>query len=157
MSINKSGHDFVWQPDTGASQDIWSYGHMKRYESETGVNVKLCPSKAQLYAYGAKRPLKLRGQFTAKLRAGGKVVNTQVVVTDEDSKYPLMSEETARALGVVTYDDRFMVQSLKEAEYKVRRESEKKAMANATGMSALRLRRLSQSSPKYSQEKSAVH
>ena len=67
-----------------------------------------------MFAYGQDEPLKLKGQVEAKLQAGLKTVQTQIIVTNDNSKYPLLSEGTARELGVVSYDKRFMVRMIKE-------------------------------------------
>jgi len=112
LNIATDGHNFVWQPDTGASRNIWSPEHLERYEKATGTKVNLKPSNIRLYAYGQEKPLKLRGQFGAHLQAGERSVQTQVIVTESNSKYPLLSEETARELKVVSYDRRYVVKSV---------------------------------------------
>ena len=114
LNITTAGHEFVWQPDTGASRDIWSQKHVEQYERETGTRVRLEPSRVKLFAYGQDQPLELKGQFEAKLQAGLKTVKTQIIVTNDNSKYPLLSEGTARELGVVSYDRRFMVKMIEE-------------------------------------------
>jgi hypothetical protein len=126
VNIITQGHNFVWQPDTGASKDIWSSRHVEQYEKATGEKLTLQPSNVQLFAYGQSTPLVLKGQFRAKVQAGEKVVHTCIVVTDNNSKFPLLSEETARALGVVSYDRRFLVNAVKESDLEdvCRREQE---------------------------------
>jgi len=133
LNIKTQGYDVVWQPDTGASRDIWSAKHVKQYERDTGTKVQLQPSKVQLFAYGQDKPLRLKGQFEAKVGAGEKSVCTQIIVTDNDSRYPLLSEETARELGVVSYDQRYMVKSIVEDDKRRKREQEalQAAISNA--------------------------
>ena len=126
LNIKTEGHNFVWQPDTGASRDIWSARHVEQYEMVTGEKVKLQPSKVQLFAYGQSTPLILQGQFSAKVEAGDKAVQTDIVVTENNSKFPLLSEETARALGVVSYNHQFLVNAVNgsDAEAQFKREQE---------------------------------
>ena len=52
LKIKTSGYNVVWQPDTGASRDIWSAKHVEQYENDTGVKVHLQPSDVRLFAYG---------------------------------------------------------------------------------------------------------
>ena len=129
LKIKTSGHNVVWQPDTGASRDIWSAQHVEQYEKDTGVKVRLQPSDVRLFAYGQDQPLTLKGQFEADIEAGDKKVNTQIIVTDNESKYPLLSEETARELGLVSYDQRYMVKSVRED--KTRRKKDQEALRKA--------------------------
>ena len=95
VNVKTSGHNVLWQPDTAASRDIWSQKLLEQYEEMTKSIIRLSPSNIKLYAYGCLKPLKLRGQFNAQLQAGDKTVQTNIIVTDDDSKYPLLSEKTA--------------------------------------------------------------
>ena len=115
LNIQTSGHNVVWQPDTAASRDIWSPKQVAEYEEKTGRLVRLSPSSVKLFAYGGTAPLELKGQFEASLQAGDNSVKTNIIVTQDDSTYPLLSERTARKLGVVSYDHRFMVKKVRES------------------------------------------
>ena len=102
----------MWQPDTAASRDIWSPKHLEHFEQLTKRTIKLTPSYIELYAYGGLKPLKLKGQFNTQLRVGDKTVQTNIIVTKDNSTYPLLSEQTARKLGVVSYNEQFMVNTV---------------------------------------------
>ena len=119
VNVQTSGYNVVWQPDTAASRDIWSPRHVDEYERKTGKPVELRPTNIKLWAYGGTKPLELKGQFEARLKAGESYVDTNIIVTQDDSVHPLISEQTARKLGVVSYDPRFMVNEVKEDEKKV--------------------------------------
>ena len=112
VNIDTAGHNIVWQPDTAASRDIWSPEHLKHFEQLTKRTIKLTPSNVKLYAYGGREPLKLKGQFNTQLQVGDKMVQTNIIVTKDSSTYPLLSEQTARKLGVVSYNKRFMVNTV---------------------------------------------
>lgn len=115
VRVSTGGVDVVWQPDTAASRDIWSPIQLSQYEKTLNRKMELHQSKVQLYAYGAQQPLKLKGSFKTTLSAGTKTVKTDIIVTEEDSKYPLMSETTARELDLISYNPNYMVNAIGNA------------------------------------------
>ena len=109
VKVATDGHDVVWQPDTAASRDIWSPKQLREYQKNINKKVDLKESNVKLFAYGGHEPLQLMGQFEATLRAGKKQVKTNIIVTKEDSKHPLLSERTARKLNLISYNAKHMV------------------------------------------------
>ena len=69
-----------------------------------------------LYPYGSKQRLNVKGKFPATLRVGDRMVDTEIYVTEEQSKYPLVSEDSAIALGLVQYNEEYIVKSVRDKE-----------------------------------------
>jgi hypothetical protein len=109
VKVNTDGYDVVWQPDTAASRDIWSPKQLREYQKCNNQKIDLKESSVKLFAYGGHEPLQLMGQFEAVLRAGKKQVKTDIIVTKEESKHPLLSENTARKLNIISYNAEHMV------------------------------------------------
>ena len=85
---------------------------LRQYEKERGEKVTLSPSPIKLFAYGSSRSLALVGQFQAVLCAGEKSLETTIIVTKEASSYPLLSETSLRKLGLVQYNQKFLVHQI---------------------------------------------
>ena len=115
MRVKTNGVDVLWQPDTGATKDIWDEQQLKAYERKSKSKVPLKETKTQLYAYGSTTSLTLLGKFEAKLQAGTSSTTATIYVTKEKSKYPLLSEDTAKRLNLVAYNEEFLVKKVKEA------------------------------------------
>jgi hypothetical protein len=114
VKAKMDGRELTWQPDTGATRDIMNERHLREYEKEVGRKVTLSPYPLKLFAYGSNRSLELVGQFQAVLRAGEKSLETTIIVTKEASSYPLLSENSLRKLGLVQYNEKFLVQQIDE-------------------------------------------
>ena len=112
MRIDTNGHEVHWQPDTGTQKDIWDINHLRRYESMTGLKVELEKAGIPLYPYGSNQCLNVKGKFAATLRVGDRTIDTDIYVTEERSKYPLVSEDSAIALGLVQYNDENVVKAV---------------------------------------------
>ena len=112
MKVNTNGHVVHWQPDTGTQKDIWDVKQLARFEQRTGAKVKLQETSIPLYPYGSKQSLTVRGKFSAELVVGDKMIQTSVYVTEEPSRFPLISEDSAIALGLVKYNREYMVNSV---------------------------------------------
>ena len=69
-----------------------------------------------MYAYGSHSPLQLKGQFELTLTVGRKSVNTEIIVTEEESKYPLLSEDTATKLDLISYNTKYLVNKIQSAD-----------------------------------------
>ena len=65
-----------------------------------------------MFPYGSDEQLTVMGKFKAKFRAGEKEITDTVYVTKEETEYPLVSEETAIALGLVSYKNKFVVRKV---------------------------------------------
>ena len=81
--------------------------------------VKLSPTNIKLFAYGGKTPLSVIGSFKAVLTAGDRTINTEIYVTSEPSAYPLLSEQSAKQLQLVQYNESFLVKQVSESGKKV--------------------------------------
>ena len=114
VRVRTGDHDVIWQPDTAASRDIWSPKQLNEYEVLVNRKVNLRQSSVKLYAYGGHQPLKLRGEFRTTLAAGNKQIESSIIVTEEDSKHPLLSENTARELDLISYNPEYMVNKVGE-------------------------------------------
>ena len=58
---------------------------------------------------GSKIPLSVVGCFDAVLKAGDYEIKTEIYVTQESSTYPLLSESSAKSLGLTKYNESFLV------------------------------------------------
>ena len=84
VKAKMDGRELTWQPDTAATRDIMDERHLREYEKEVGRKVTLSPSPpVKLFAYGSNRSLEPVGQFQAVLRAGQKILETTIIVTNE--------------------------------------------------------------------------
>ena len=118
MKVVMNGNETIWQPDTGTEKNLMDATHMKEYEVKHNCEVKLMRTKAKLFAYGSDEELTVLGKFRAKFCAGGKEVEDMVYVTQEESEYPLISESTAIGLGLVEYNEEFIVKKINGKEDK---------------------------------------
>ena len=104
VEIETSGVKMIWQPDTAASREIMGPRQWRKFCKNSPEACKLDPSTTRLFAYGGDRPLQLKGQFKARLAAGQHSVETIIIVTEDESCYPLLSGKTAEKLGLVSYN-----------------------------------------------------
>ena len=109
MKVTTNGVEIRWQPDTGTQKDIWDTDQLRRYEKEQGRQEELQHTDISLYPYGSETSLTVMGKFPAKLNAGDIEIATTIYVTKEKSTYPLLSEESAVALGLIAYNEEFVV------------------------------------------------
>ena len=112
MRVMTNDVEVLWQPDTGATKDIWDEIQLKNYERSSKSKVNLQPTNVQLYAYGSKKSLTVLGKFEAKLKAGEYSTLATIYVTKESSSYPLLSETTSERLNLVKYNEEFMVKKI---------------------------------------------
>ena len=117
VKVTTDGHDVVWQPDTAASRDIWSPKQLREYQKNNNQKIDLKESNVKLFAYGGHELLQLMGQFEAILRAGKKKVKTNIIVTKEESKHPLLSEKTARKLNIISYNAKHIANKCPSSGY----------------------------------------
>ena len=109
MKIMLNDSNTVWQPDTGTKKNLMTEAHFKKYVNSTNQNIQLKPTNTQLYAYGSEDQLTVLGKFKGSFKAGSKEVKDTIYVTKEESEHPLISENTAIQLGLVTYNKQFIV------------------------------------------------
>ena len=112
MRVMTNDVEVLWQPDTGATKDIWDEIQLKNYERSSKSKVNLQPTNVRLYAYGSKKSLTVLGKFEAKLKAGEYSTLATIYVTKESSSYPLLSETTSERLNLVKYNEEFMVKKI---------------------------------------------
>ena len=112
MRVMTNEVEVLWQPDTGATKDIWDEPQLRKYERLSNSKVELQPTNVRLYAYGSKNSLTVLGKFEAKLEAGKYSTLSTIYVTKESSSYPLLSETTSEKLNLVTYNKEFMVKKI---------------------------------------------
>ena len=89
MKIKTNGHEVLWQPDPGATCDIWDEKQLKEYEKLAKVLVTLKLNNIKLYGYRSKTTLSVIGKFGSVLEAG-MMMTTSIYVTKEPSVYPLL-------------------------------------------------------------------
>ena len=109
MRVKVDGAEIVWQPDTGTKKNLMTATHFNDYKQKQNEPIELKPSKACLYPYGSEEKLTILGKFRAKFKAGERELKDVVYVTEEESDHPLISEDTAIGLGLVTYNKKFIV------------------------------------------------
>ena len=52
MKVFTNGHKTMWQPDTGATKDIWDERYLRKIEKESGECMALERTDTKLFAYG---------------------------------------------------------------------------------------------------------
>ena len=119
MIVRTNDQEVLWQPDTGTQKDVWDGAHFCSFEKKTRKTVKLSPTNIKLFAYGDKTPLSVIGSFKAVLTAGDRTINTEIYVTSEPSAYPLLSEQSAKQLQLVQYNENLLVKQVSEPCKKV--------------------------------------
>ena len=80
----------------------------------SGVESDPVPITNQLFAYGSSRSLDIVGQFQAVLCAGEKSLDTTIIVAKKASSCLLLSEMSLRKLGIIQYNEKFLVQQVDE-------------------------------------------
>ena len=81
MRVMTNEVEVLWQPDTGATKDIWDEPQLRKYERLSKSKVELQPTNVRLYAYGSKNSLTVLGKFEAKLEAGRYSTLSTIYVT----------------------------------------------------------------------------
>ena len=119
MRVLTNDQEVLWQPDTGTQKNVWDEAHFRTFEKKTRKTVKLSPTNIKLFAYGGKTPLSVIGSFKAILTAGDRTIDTEIYVTSEPSAYPLLSEQSAKQLELVQYNESFLVKQVSEPGKKV--------------------------------------
>ncbi|XP_028415679.1 uncharacterized protein K02A2.6-like [Dendronephthya gigantea] len=119
MRVRTNDQEVLWQPDTGTQKNVWDEKQFRSFEKKTKEPVKLSPTNIKLFAYGGKTPLSVIGSFKAVLAAGDRTVSTEIYVTSEPSAYPLLSEQSAKQLQLVKYNESFLVKQVSEPCKKV--------------------------------------
>ena len=112
MRVHIDGTVMCWQPDTGTKRNLMDVSHLKEFEEKQSRAVKLLKSSAHLYPYGSDKELTVVGKFKVKFQAGKNEIEDTVYVTKEESEYPLICEDTAIELGLVTYNQEFIVKKV---------------------------------------------
>ena len=105
MKVVTKGVTTKWQPDTGTDRDLMDEPNMLALQKRLKKRIKLRPSNISLYAYGSNTKLDILGCFEATLKAGDKEIQSTIYVTREKSPHPLLSEQSAKALGLVAYNE----------------------------------------------------
>ena len=85
--------------DTGSSVNILSNEHFKEIQHQN-PHIKLQPAKTKIFAYGAKHPLHLVGQFTAEVQYNSTSTRSIFLVT-KDNNTCLLSYDTSTGLGLL--------------------------------------------------------
>ena len=109
MRVEMDGTEIHWQPDTGTRRNLMDMAHLRDLEEKQGREIKLTNSGAQLFPYGSDDALTVVGKFRINFRAGEREVEDTVYITKEESEHPLICEDTAIELGLVTYNQEFVV------------------------------------------------
>ena len=112
MRIQTNGQEVIWQPDTGTQRNVWDESHFRKFQKLCKKVIPLKMTSIKLFAYGSKTPLSVVGCFDAVLKAGGYEIKTEIYVTQESSTYPLLSESFAKSLGLIKYNESFLVKHL---------------------------------------------
>ena len=116
MKVVTKGVTTKWQPDTGTDRDLMDEPNMLALQKRLKKRIKLRPSNISLYAYGSNTKLDILGCFEATLKAGDKEIQSTIYVTKEKSPHPLLSEQSAKALGLVAYNEKFRVKKVEETK-----------------------------------------
>ncbi len=104
MRVLTNGQEVLWQPDTGTQRDVWNEKVFHKFEKKCGNGaIPLIPTSTRLYAYGSDKPLDVIGSFKAVLAASECTFDTETYVMSETTAYPLLSEQSAAALGLIHY------------------------------------------------------
>jgi hypothetical protein len=85
--------------DTGSSVNILNYEHFKKINQQN-PGIQLQPTTTNVFAYGAKQPIHLLGQFTANTQYHSKTTTSIFLVT-KDNNTCLLSYNTSTALGLL--------------------------------------------------------
>ena len=85
--------------DTGSSVNILNNEHFKKIKQQN-PSIKLQPTKTKVFAYGAKHPLHLLGQFTAAIQHNSTRTTGTFLVTEENNTC-LLSYNTSTGLGLL--------------------------------------------------------
>ena len=85
--------------DTGSSVNILNNEHFKKIKQQNPT-INLQPTKTKVFAYGAKYPLYLLGQFTAEIEHNSKRVAGIFLVTKQNNTC-LLSYNTSTDLGLL--------------------------------------------------------
>ena len=112
MKIQTNDQEVIWQPDTGTQRNVWDESHFRRFQKQCKRVIPLKTTSIKLFAYGSKIPLSVVGCFDAMLKAGDHEIKTEIYVTQESSTYPLLSESSAKSLGLIKYNESFLVKHL---------------------------------------------
>ena len=95
MRVLTNDQEVLWQPDTGTQKNVWDKAHFRSFEKKTRKTVK------------------------SILTAGDRTIDTEICVTSEPSAYPLLSEQSAKQLELVQYNESFLVKQVSEPGKKV--------------------------------------
>ena len=85
--------------DTRSSVNILNYEHFKKINQQNPC-IQLQPTRTKVFAYGAKQPLHLLGQFTAEIQCHSERTTSTFLVTKDDNTC-LLSYNTSIALGLL--------------------------------------------------------
>ena len=80
---------------------------LRRFEKKGKTTGALSSTNTKLFAYGSKVPLAIIGSFKAVLR--DEYFKAVLSMTSELSAYPLLSEQSAKQLHLIQYNDSFLV------------------------------------------------
>lgn len=116
MKIMMDGVETVWQPDTGTKKNLMDITQLRKFEVEQNCKISLMPTSTRLFPYGSEESLTVMGKFDARFQAGEKEVDHAVYVTKEKTEFPLISELTATQLGLVKYNERFVIKKVNGAD-----------------------------------------
>ena len=109
MRIQTDGQQVVWQPDTGTQRNVWDEVQFFTFQQQCKKAIPLQTTDIKLFAYGGKVPLSVVGCFDAVLKAGDCETRAEIYVTKESSTHPLLSELSAKLLGLIKYNESFLV------------------------------------------------
>ena len=93
-------------------RNAWYESHFRKFQKLCKKVIPLKTTSIKLFASGSKIPLLVVGCFDAMLKAGDYEMKTETYVTQESSTYPLLSESSAKSLGLIQYNKRFLVKHL---------------------------------------------
>ena len=112
MRIQTNGQEVIWQPDTGTQGNVWDENHFRKFQKLCKKVTPLKTTSIKLFAYGGKIPLPVVGCFDAVSKAGDFEIKTEIYLTQESSTCPLLSESSAESLGLIKYNESFLVKHL---------------------------------------------
>ena len=119
MRVLTNDQKVLWQPDTGTQRDVWDKKLFHKFEKCGNGAIPLIPTSTRLYAYGSDKPLDVIVTFKAVLATGKHMFDTEIYVTSETAAYPLLSEQSAAALGLIHYNESFLVHQLTKPSQKM--------------------------------------
>ena len=85
--------------DTGSSVNILNHEHFKRINQQN-PGIQLQPTTMKVFAYGAKQPLHLLGQFTTTIQHHS-TTTTGIFLVTRDNNTCLLSYKTSTELGLL--------------------------------------------------------